>query len=401
VAYPEGYGYWSYGAGFTVLLLKALSKAFGQDFGLAAQPGFLQSAYYYQHMAGPTGKSFNYSDASEGTVPQPLLFWFADQLKDPSLLFVERQRLLAPNPGALVKDRMLPLLLLGGGPGNGSSRPPAPAALRWTGGGPNPVALLRTSWTDPDALFVGLKAGSPQVSHGHMDVGSFVFDADGVRWGMDFGAQDYESLESKGVRLWDMGQAAQRWQVFRYGNQAHSTLTVNNELQNVAGYAPLTGHSAAPGFLSATTDLTALYAGALAAARRGVALVEGRYGLVRDELTAGPVPATVRWTLLTPAAVQLLGPRTAELTKDGKTLRLEVAEPANITLKTYSTRGPHDYDAPNPGTTLVGFEVALPAGAKALLTVLLRPGSKGQQAPRSVRPLARWPRTAPPAPAGP
>lgn len=400
-AYPEGYGYWSYGTSFNVLLLSALDKAFGQDFGLAAQPGFLKSPYYFQHMAGPTGKSFNYSDSGDGTGTQPLLFWFADKLKDPSLLFVERQRLLTQDPNKLVKNRMLPTLLISGGPGSAGASPP-PAALQWTGGGPNPVALMRTSWTDPNAIFVGMKGGSPNVSHGHMDVGSFVLDADGVRWGMDFGAQEYESLESKGVRLWDMGQDAQRWQVFRYGNQAHNTLTVNNQLQKADGYAPLTSHSAAPDFLSATTDLTKLYPGTLAAAQRGIAIVDKRYVLVRDELTAGPAgPATVRWSLLTPAAVKLTGARTAELTKDGKTLRLEVAEPATITLKTYSTQGPHDYDAPNPGTTLVGFEVTLPAGATSPLTVLLRPGSTGLQAPRKVLPLAQWPQAATPAPARP
>ena len=46
-----------------------------------------------------------------------------------------------------------------------------------------------------------------------MDVGSFVFDSDGVRWAMDFGQQEYESLESKtlisGVmdRMHNVGQS--------------------------------------------------------------------------------------------------------------------------------------------------------------------------------------------------
>jgi hypothetical protein len=49
-------------------------------------------------------------------------------------------------------------------------------------------------------LNVAMKGGSVSVNHAHMDIGSFVMDADGVRWAMDFGMQDYESLESKGIQ---------------------------------------------------------------------------------------------------------------------------------------------------------------------------------------------------------
>ncbi len=36
-AYPEGYGYWDFGTSFNVVLLGALEKLFGQDFGLSAR----------------------------------------------------------------------------------------------------------------------------------------------------------------------------------------------------------------------------------------------------------------------------------------------------------------------------------------------------------------------------
>lgn len=52
--------------------------------------------------------------------------------------------------------------------------PQRPEKLFWSGEGDNPVAMMRSSWTDSDALFLGFKLGSPSVEHGHMDVGSFV-----------------------------------------------------------------------------------------------------------------------------------------------------------------------------------------------------------------------------------
>ncbi len=391
-AYPEGYGYWGYGTSFNVLLNSALEKAFGTDFGLNAQPGFLKTAGYLANMTGPSGTSFNYSDAGTGGELQPAMFWFAQKQKDPSLLWVEKSRLLNNGASKSVKNRLLPALMLWNGGVSMSSISESKAKL-WQGDGKNPVALMRSSWSDPAALFVGMKGGSPSVNHAHMDVGSFVMEADGVRWAMDFGMQSYESLESKGVKLWDKGQDSQRWQVFRYGNQVHNTLTVNGSLQHVEGHAPLTSHSTNVSMMNATTDLSALYKGELMKAVRGIGIVNGAYVLVRDELESPAKETNVRWTLLTPASVNLTGPNTAELTKDGKKLLLQVKEPASVTMKTWSTEPTHDYDAPNPGTTLVGFEVKIPANSKAALSVLLVPsGAAGKAATATVEPLANWPR---------
>ena len=74
----------------------------------------------------------------------------------------------------------------------------------------------------------------------------------------------------------------------------------------------------------------------------------------------------------------------------GKKLQLKVLEPANVTLKTWSTQGQHDFDAPNPGTILVGFEAALPANTKSNLTVLLIPEGAKTGTKISVPALKDW-----------
>ncbi|MGO8055721.1 heparinase II/III domain-containing protein, partial [Rhizobium leguminosarum] len=93
----------------------------------------------------------------------------------------------------------------------------------------------------------------------HMDIGSFVMDADGVRWAMDFGMQEYESLESKGIQLFGRTQNAQRWTVFRLTNLVHNTLTINNQHQKVTGFAPITSTGTSPSFMNSVTDLTEIY----------------------------------------------------------------------------------------------------------------------------------------------
>lgn len=388
-AYPEGYGYWGYGTSFNVMLISALEKDFGKDFGLSEQHGFLNTARYLENMTGPSGNPFNYSDAGQRGELQPAMFWFATKLKDPSLLWVERSHLIKDDPKKFVEDRLLPAIMLWS---NGISidRIAAPATEVWVGRGKNPVALMRTSWTDSAAIWVGMKGGSVSVNHAHMDIGSFVMEADGVRWAMDFGMQDYESLESKGIELFGRTQDAQRWTIFRYTNEAHNTLMINNRQQLVTGYAPIISSTSNPSFMSATTDMSSIYKNVVEKAKRGVAVVDKSYVIVDDEIETLSNETKIRWTMLTPADVKISGSNEAELTKNGKKLLLQVQTPLHVTMKKWSTDPPHNYDAPNPGTTLVGFEATLPANSSTAITVALVPGGAENKASQSIPKLESW-----------
>ena len=80
------------------------------------------------------------------------------------------------------------------------------------------VAVLRSDWENPQALFVGFKAGDNKANHSHLDLGSFVFDAAGVRWAMDLGADDYNLPGYFG---------GQRWNYYRLRAEGHNTLVIN------------------------------------------------------------------------------------------------------------------------------------------------------------------------------
>jgi hypothetical protein len=388
-AYPEGYGYWGYGTSFNVMFNSAIEKIFKKDFGLDEKPGFLHTGYFLENMTGPTGIPFNYSDAGSSGGLHPAMFWFAAKEKDPSLLWVERSYLAGKDPKSHVGNRLLPAIMIWcAGIHIDKVRPPA--ATMWTADGKNPVALMRTSWTDPNAIYVGFKGGTVSANHAHMDVGSFVMDADGVRWAMDFGSQDYESLESKGLQIFGRTQNAQRWTVFRLTNLVHNTLTANNQHQRVVGRAPLTSTSTKPDFMNAVTDMSEIYKGALEKVSRGIAIVDKQYVVVRDEIEARDTVTTIRWTLLTPADVKITGDHTAELTKDGKKLFLQVECPVKVTMKTWSTDPPNSYDAPNPGTIMTGFEVTVPAKTKTYFTVRLIPEKALGKAKKKIPALKEW-----------
>jgi hypothetical protein len=386
-AYPEGYSYWGYGTSFNVMYISAIEKLAGKPSEFPSDPGFYKTAGFLENMTGPTGSCFNFSDAGSRGGLHPAMFWFANRLNDPSLLWSEKNYL---EGNVQADDRLIPAIMIWGAGLNINKIVP-PEKNMWVGQGKNPVALMRTSWTDPNAVYVAMKGGSPKVNHAHMDVGSFIMEANGIRWAIDYGMQDYNSLESKGVNLWGMGQNSQRWEIFRYNNFVHNTLTINGQLQQVAGFAPLTSSSDTPEMLNAITDLGQVYAGQLKNATRGIAIADEQYVCVRDEIETLGNETSVRWTMLTGADVKITGNNSAELTKNGKKLIIRVTEPSSVTMKTWTTVPPHDYDAKNPGTTLVGFEAAFPANTKGTIQVLLIPGSLSPEKAKPARELKFWP----------
>src|SRR6185312_4815265 len=44
------------------------------------------------------------------------------------------------------------------------------------------IASFRSSWEDAHALFFAVKGGDNKYPHSHLDLGSFVLSAGGVRW---------------------------------------------------------------------------------------------------------------------------------------------------------------------------------------------------------------------------
>ena len=387
-AYPEGFGYWGYGTSFNVMFLSAIEKVFSTDFGLTSTPGFLQTAGFYENMNAVSTLCFNWGDSGSRGDLSPAMFWLAQRNNDPSQLWIEKRYLEKEDYSSFVSDRLFPAIMIWG-KDLPLDKITVPKYNVWKGQGANPVCMMRTSWTDPNAIYLGFKAGSPSVNHGHMDIGSFVMESEGSRWATDFGMQDYESLESKGIQVFGRTQDAQRWSIFRINNRAHNTLTVNDQLQQVKGYAKIDQFSDKPDFMYAISDISSVYENQLASANRGVAIVDQKFVVVRDELVAPDKPTTVRWTMLTSATPEL-GENSIILTKEGHSLILKVDSPGQVTMKTWSTEPTTNYDAPNPGKTLVGFELQLQPNQKQAIQVLLIPGSVDAKKVKFSKTLSKW-----------
>ena len=364
--YPEGPIYWSYGTTFEVILISLMEHSFRTDFGLADFPGFLASTDFLMQVTGPGGTYFNFSDSRETGPEGPVLHWFAARRREPGIASPELRRIAKGETS--IYGRHDALALWWHKPSVATAPRVFPAC--WLGRGENPVAVLRSAWDDSRATFLAIKGGSPSSSHAHMDAGSFVFEAKGVRWAVDPGMQEYESLESAGVKLWDARQDGARWGVFRLGPEAHNILRFDDGRQQVAGNAIFTAFD--PAAASATLDLTPLYS-LKAVSRRTMLLPDGSAEW-EDEWTAGAEkPAAVAWQWLTRAAVEPV-PDGVILRQNSETLRLRVTSPAKWTLTVEDTaKILHPTDAPNPGLKRIVVRLVTPPGERGSLRVTALP----------------------------
>ena len=388
-AYPEGYGYWNFGTSYNVLFLSSLEKIFGTDFGLSKINGFMQSPDYIINMIGQNGKPFNYGDSGGDLRLNVSLFWFADKLNNPGLVRYELMQLdNKRNYYYHAENRFLPALFIWGSKIS-LKKLPSPSKNMYVGQGETPVCLMRTSWDENSGIYLAVKGGSPKSNtHNHLDEGSFVMDAMGMRWAMDFGPQTYNTIESKGIDLWDNSQKSQRWTIFRYNNFAHNVMTVDNQLFDVSGNAEILKSSNNPDFMYGVLNTTSLYDARIKSSKRGLAIVDKKYVLIQDEIESSDKPVLVQWRMVTPAKVTINGNH-IELEQKGKKLQMEVVANIPLKIKTWSTSPTNNYDAENPNTIIVGYEVQLPPNQKETILVKLLP-EKTNEEKTVLKPIDNW-----------
>ena len=99
-------------------------------------------------------------------------------------------------------------------------------------------ASMRSSWTDPNALYAAIKAGSPlnKQTHSNLDAGDFVIEALGQRWAGDLCQGQYLN---PGYFTSD-AQTGQRWLYYRCATEGQNTITYGQKNQLVTAMPPTT-----------------------------------------------------------------------------------------------------------------------------------------------------------------
>lgn len=317
--YPEGSTYWGYGTSFTVMTVAMLESAFGTDFGITGYPGLKESAMYRVMMNAPSGWYFNFADCGDkrGEGGDVTLAWFAAKTGNKS--FFEKERFLLPitNLGELSRISGAALVWMS----QYQEKTGVKVPQNWKGDGSNPIVIFTGGDNDTRHYYFGGKGGRGTTSHGNMDAGSFIFELDGVRWSIDPGNQNYNTLEQAGFDLWGSCQNCDRWKLITKSNFGHSTLTVNDSLFLNNGYAPLLKFEEGK-TPQATFDLTAVYNGKLKSAQRSFIKDGPASVVIEDQIVTNEKTQLVTWQMMTTADVELTKGG-AVLKQDGKTLKLE------------------------------------------------------------------------------
>lgn len=375
--YPEGPGYWSYGVDFNVVAMVLLEGTAGSPLGLMDLPGFKETAEYPDLVTGPSGMTFNYADGGSGRGSKYALWWFAQRFNRPDILAyyeleayrqtctdvkIRKGKRLPVHHG----DRLFAYSLFCVQTPPKDLKPKAP--LVWNAGGPVPIVIQRSSWDNEKAAFAGLKGGSPSANHGHMDGGSFVLEAKGVRWAIDLGAESYHKIEQLGMNLWSSAQDSDRWKIFRLSAAAHNIPTINGCNQWAKGFGKFTNVATSETGSAVTVDLSSLYTNATKVVRTGTMTANGARYEIRDTLTGVPAGASVRWAMMTRAEVE---PKDGGLVlrQDGKTIRMETYGAQTGPWTVVPAKGPHDYDSANKGCQQILLTITVPASGEVDLGV--------------------------------
>jgi len=235
--YVEGNSYWEYGTSYLVYFIETSRNFFGTDYGLSGLPGFNKLGHFPLYISTPTG-AFNTGDNRSFPPFAPAIFWFASETSEPMLSAYQR---LSYNDGlprpaecpatgheqtyASEQAREFALSALWCDPAL-SGDPAAldlPTSVHLRSDANQEFVLMRSAYCDPTATYAGIKAGYNYTNHGDLDIGSFIFESQGVRWIEDLGKSGYNTPG------YFMGLIfGGRWKNYRKRAEGHNTLVINS-----------------------------------------------------------------------------------------------------------------------------------------------------------------------------
>lgn len=278
-AWYEGTGYWHYATNFLVDFLSAMDSTFYTSFGYKDAPGMTNTGYFLSAMSSLQG-GFNFHDSGLGLISSPELFYFADNFDDPGLASVRMELMNSLGWTGAVRD------ILWYNPDLAALSPKLSNDYYCRD---TEVVSMRSNHHDDNGIFVAFHAGKTNVTHGHMDAGSFVLDGYGTRFAHDVGGENYNIPDSV-------------WNLYRYRAEGHNTLVINPDKsggQELSGVSRIDRFESGEGSAFAITDLSQMYVGNASSVKRGIKLMNNRSEiLIQDEIKAD-TPADVWWFMHT------------------------------------------------------------------------------------------------------
>lgn len=314
----EGLGYWSFGSHYNIMLMDSLESALGTDFGLSQIDGFRQSGDYQIYLSGTNRLFFDFGDCTLKPASTPQHFWMGQRYRIPHY---SRYRHDAISHGG---GGLFDLLWL-----DASAKDFPSGSLPLDKHFRNvEVASMRDSWTDGDGFIVAMQGGDNGESHRHLDLGSFILEAEGVRWIIDSGKEPETYQRHRNHE--------ERTSYYRIRAEGHNTLVFDPDRdpdQDPRGKATFTGFVSEKTRALATLDLSNVYGKNAGKVTRTFTLERGSGFTVTDKIKRNK-PSEVWSFFHTEAKVELSGDKRSALLRQGdKTLRVSLALPADAVFE--------------------------------------------------------------------
>jgi len=326
----------------TAAVVMTLRAATGGDFGIPFVEGIPQAGFARMHLTGAAGGSiFNYGDSEGGTLNRNWVTSFLAAFHGNPGVPAVKAGTAAISPET--SNMSLAGLLLYHSPHMGGYGTAEALDTAFAG---DHVATLRSGWNDPKAMFVGIKGGDNERLTGQLDLGTFVLDAGGVRWGIDLGTESDRVLKNhydpKKFEMYREGTFGQNtWQFTgpaddddkkKKGPAKKGALPdAPDGCQPLDAKAEIVAFNTTPERGFAIVDLGDAYSRYVKDLKRGAMLVRGAspYVLMQDEINIKS--GTPTWVMHTKATVAAEGNK-ATLTSGSSKLTMMILSPAGATF---------------------------------------------------------------------
>ena len=348
-AWYEGPGYWAYATEYLSYGMSALQTALGTMKNLETTEGLSKTGFAPMLTTGPTNYIFNFADSGENSkgTTSAAMFFMANTYSNTDISNYLHNYMSATS--ALAKPFHVVWYR---SPSNSAPAVPLDHMLK---GEINDLVIMRSSWTDKFATWVGVKSGTNSSPHSHLDLGSFELDAGGVRWAKDLGSDDY-NLDG----YWTMGVGGKRWSYYRLGSLSHNVPILGNKNQYELAKATFSSTSLNVSEPNAILDLSQAYRDYSSKSTRKISLVNNRKDVVIEDDFVIKSATEVAWGMTTDQSIEILPSGKAILrnaTITTKTLEAEIISPAGakFTIESASKSAPEKL---NSGTQRLMVRIA-------------------------------------------
>jgi hypothetical protein len=395
--WPEGLEAGDTVLDYAAMLLQTLKANTGGDFGFSMIEGLPQAGLARVHLVGPFGSLFNYGDSDSTSLPRSwVTTWLASQHGN----FGSKALTAGAAPAATSSNLSLTGHILYYNPHAAGDGATESLDYGFAGG---QIAALRSAW-DRAAYYVALKGGDNSIPTSQLDLGTFILEVAGKRWGVELGA---ESDRAAGFEP-KAADRTKRYQLYLEGTPGQNTLEIGQEEeapaakkgapppkpiistnQSLDGKSSLLLVKSSPEVGMAALDLQDAYSKSAKEATRGAMVVRGAksYVVIQDDLIIKN-STNVTWKMHTRAEVAVDG-TSATLTDAGQKLHAVILSPPGATFITEAAPEPPS-EQMKKLTNIRVLKVAL-AETKGPQTISIAFALNEPPPAHPVKPISEWP----------